>query len=149
MESGPKIGEPCSSRRHRVRRNDTSTDNTRSTTESFFTGLPSGVVPYVAILAVVSAYVHLSVAPMVSRFDPTQGILFVLAGLGFVAGIGVYLSRYWREFYLVAIVFALAQVAAFSGMGGRWSEMAIASKAAEGVFAIAAAYLYATAPAID
>jgi len=114
-----------------------------------FRGPPSGIVPYVAIVAALaSAYVHLSLAPTVLQFDRLQAILFVLAGVGFLAGIAVYLSRYWRrELYLVAIVFALAQIAAFFVLGGRLSDMAIVSKVSEGVFAVAAAYLYASTDA--
>lgn len=77
------------------------------------------------------------------QFDQTQAILFVLAGVGFLAGIAVYLSKFWRrEFYLVAIAFALAQIAAWAVMSGRVSEMAILSKGGEAVFSAAAAYLY-------
>lgn len=121
-----------------------STNNSTSGTRPLFTGLPSGIVPYVAILAaLVSTYVHLSLAPMVLGFDRTQGVLFVLAGVGFLCGIAVYFTRYWRrEFYLVGAAFALAQVAAFFVMGGPTNTMAVVSKTAEVVFAAAAAYLY-------
>jgi hypothetical protein len=86
---------------------------------------------------------------MVLQFNTVQGILFILAGLGFIGGIALYLTKYWRrELYLVAIVFALAQVAAFFVMGGRVNQMAIASKVAEVVFAAAAAYLYQTDTAV-
>lgn len=86
------------------------TNSSTSDARPLFTGLPSGIVPYIAILAaLVSTYIHLSMAPMIIQFDQAQGILFVLAGLGFIAGSGVYLTKYWRrEFYLVAVVFALA-----------------------------------------
>ncbi|WP_424000192.1 DUF7475 family protein [Haloarcula salina] len=121
-----------------------STTDSTADGQSLFTGLPTGVLPYVAIVAaLVSTYIHLSMAPMIMQFDQTQGILFVLAGLGFLAGIAVYLTRFWRrEFYLVAIGFSLAQVAAFFVMGGPLNDMAIASKLAEVVFALAAAALY-------
>jgi hypothetical protein len=120
--------------------------NTSTTTKSLFTGLPSGIVPYVAILgALASTSVHLSLAPMILQFNSTRGILFVLAGLGFIGGIAVYLTKYWRrEFYLVAIAFALAQIIAWAVMSGRVNDMAIISKGGEAVFAVAAAYLYWT-----
>lgn len=121
---------------------------TRSTAESqpLFTGLPSGIVPYVAILgALASTYAHLSLAPMIMEFDRMQGVLFILAGVGFIGGIAVYLSRYWRrEFYLVAIVFALAQIVAWVAMSGPANQMAMLSKGGEAVFAVAAGYLYLT-----
>jgi len=117
-----------------------------STTESrsLFTGSPSGIVPYIAIVgALVSTYVHLSMAPMIMQFDSTQGVLFVLAGLGFLGGIAIYLTRYWRrEFYLVAVVFALAQIVAWAVMGARINEMALLSKGGEAIFAVTAGYLY-------
>ncbi|RRJ33575.1 DUF7475 family protein [Halocatena pleomorpha] len=109
-----------------------------------FTGLPSGVAPYVAILAaLVSAGIHLWLTPVVIEFDTTQAILFVLAALGFIGGIGVFLTRYWRrEFYPAAILFSLAQIIAFFVMDGPLNNLAIASKTAEAVFIVAAAYLY-------
>lgn len=111
---------------------------------SVVTGLPSGIVPYVAILtALVSAGIHLWLTPVVIEFDTVQAILFVLAALGFIVGIGVFLTKYWRrEFYLIAIVFALAQILAFFVMGGPRNTLAITSKTAEFVFIVAAAYLY-------
>lgn len=121
-----------------------STNSSTTNARSVFTGLPSGIVPYVAILAALaSTYVHLSLAPMIMEFDQMQAVLFVLAGLGFIGGIAVYLTKYWRrEFYLVAIAFALAQIAAWVVMSGPANQMAIISKVSEGVFAVAAAYLY-------
>lgn len=111
---------------------------------SAFTGLPSGIVPYVAILAaLVSAGIHLWLTPVVIDFDTVQAILFVLAALGFIGGIGVFLTRYWRrEFYSVAVLFALAQILAFFVLEGPLSTLAIASKTAEAVFVVAATYLY-------
>lgn len=121
--------------------------NTASTTSgssSVFTGLPSGIVPYVAIVsALVSAGIHLKLTPVVLAFDKIQAVLFVLAAVGFIGGIAVYLTRYWqRVFYLVAILFALAQIIAFFVMDGPISTMSITSKTAEAVFVITAAYLY-------
>ncbi|AUV82256.1 hypothetical protein C2R22_11885 [Salinigranum rubrum] len=72
--------------------------------------MPSGVVPYVGILgALASTSVPLSLTPVVLQFTSTRGTPFVLAGLGFLGGIAAYLTKYWRrEFYLIAIPFALA-----------------------------------------
>ncbi len=106
--------------------------------------LPSNPVAYVAILAaLVTAAIHLLLAPRVMAFDQTQGLLFYLNGLGFVGGVVLFLSRYWRrEFYLVAVGYALATILAFFVMGGPVNLLAIVSKAAEAVVALAAAYLY-------
>jgi len=122
------------------------TDHSNASEKSLFRGVPSGIVPYIAILsALASTYVHLSMAPMILQFNSTQGILFILAGLGFIGGISLYLTRYWRrELYLVAIVFALAQIVAWVVISGRVTDMAIISKSGEAVFAVAAAYLYLT-----
>ncbi|MFC6765210.1 hypothetical protein ACFQE6_09430 [Natrinema soli] len=96
--------------------------------------------------ALVSAAVHFWLTPVVIEFDTIQAILFVLAGLGFVGGIVVYASRFWRrEFYLLAALFALAQIIAYFVMNGPLNTMAIVSKATEAVVVLAAGYLYMTA----
>ncbi|MFC6825019.1 DUF7475 family protein [Halopelagius fulvigenes] len=110
-------------------------------------GVPSGVVPYVMIAAaLVSAAIHLWLVPVVIAFDITQAILFVLAALGFVAGVVIYVTRYWRrEFYLLMGLLAVAQIVAYFVMGGPANTMAIVSKSAEAIVALAATYLYTTA----
>ena len=122
---------------------------TRNTTAGspLITGIPTGIVPYILIsAAVVSAAIHFWLTPVVIEFDTTQAMLFVLAGLGFVGGIVVYATRFWRrEFYLLAALFALAQILVFFVMGGPVNIMAIASKTAEAVVVLAAGYLYMTA----
>ncbi|RDI69941.1 DUF7475 family protein [Halopelagius longus] len=114
---------------------------------SLITGVPSGVVPYVMIAAaLVSAGIHLWLVPVVVAFDTTQAVLFVLAAVGFIAGVAVYVTRYWRrEFYVFMVLLALAQIVAYFVMGGPANAMAFVSKAAEAVVALAAAYLYTTA----
>lgn len=109
-----------------------------------FISFPRNAVAYVAVLAaLVSAAIHLLLAPRVMGFDQTQGILFYLNGLGFVGGVLLFVSRYWRrEFYLVAAGYALATVLAFFVMGGPVNQLSVASKVAEVVVAAAAAYLY-------
>ena len=95
--------------------------------------------------ALVSAAIHFWLTPVVIGFNTMQAVLFVLAGLGFVVGIGVYASRFWRrEFYLLAALFALAQIIAYFVMNGPASTMAIVSKAAEAIVVLAAGYLYTT-----
>lgn len=125
-------------------RNMSNTASATSGGSSLFTGLPSGIVPYIAIVAaLVSAGIHLWLTPVVIEFDTMQAVLFVLAALGFIGGIVVFMTRYWRRpFYIVAILFALAQIIAFFVLGGPTSQMAIASKTAEAVFVVTAAYLY-------
>lgn len=124
-----------------------STTSNTATDPPLVTGIPSGIIPYVMIAAaLVSAAIHLWLAPVVIAFNTMQAVLFVLASLGFVVGIGIYATRYWRrEFYLLVGLFALAQIIAYFVMSGPVNAMAIASKVAEAIVALAAAYLYTTA----
>lgn len=124
-----------------------STTRNTTTGSSLITGIPTGVVPYLLVgAALVSAAVHFWLTPVVIEFDTIQAMLFVLAGLGFVGGIIVYATRFWRrEFYLLAALFALAQIIAFFVMGGPVNTMAIVSKTAEAVVVLAAGYLDMTA----
>ncbi|WP_417582532.1 hypothetical protein [Natrinema soli] len=124
-----------------------STTSNTTTEPPLITGIPTGIVPYIMIgAALVSAAVHFWLTPVVIEFDTIQAILFVLAGLGFVGGIVVYASRFWRrEFYLLAALFALAQIIAYFVMNGPLNTMAIVSKATEAVVVLAAGYLYMTA----
>ncbi|WP_459194927.1 DUF7475 family protein [Halosimplex sp. J119] len=117
---------------------------------------PSHPVGYVAVIAaVVTAAFHLLLAPQFVEFDQTLGVLFVLNGVGFLGGIVLYLSRYWRrELYLVAAGYALVTFLAFFVYGGfegfasafyvmgelNWD--AVWSKAAEVVLFVVALYLY-------
>jgi hypothetical protein len=127
-----------------------------TTTGESVVDLPKGPLGYVAIvLAVVTGVIHLFLAPQVIGFSRTLAILFALNGLGFLGGIGIYLTRYWRrELYLVAALYALTTVLAlfvFQGFGvgafyqgGTLSPMAVIAKSAEVVLTIVAGYLYAT-----
>lgn len=105
---------------------------------------PTNPAAYVAILAaLVSAAIHLLLAPRVMGFNQTMGILFVLNALGFVGGIALYLTRYWRrELYPVAAGYAIVTIVAFFVLSGRLNAMSIAAKAAEAVFAATTIYLY-------
>lgn len=118
-----------------------------ATDPPLITGIPTGIVPYVMIAAaLVSAAIHLWLTPVVIEFDTVQAVLFVLASLGFIGGIVVYATRYWRrEFYILMSLFALAQIIAYFVMGGPVNAMAIASKVAEAIVVLAAGYLYTTA----
>jgi uncharacterized membrane protein YagU involved in acid resistance len=106
--------------------------------------LPSHPVGYLAVLAaLVSAGIHLLLAPRVVGFSQTLAVLFVLNGLGFLGGIAIYLTRYWRrELYLVAALYGVVTIVAFFVMSGQFNAMSVTSKVAEGVFVVAVAYLY-------
>jgi hypothetical protein len=85
----------------------------------------------------------------------TLGVLFVLNGLGFLGGIAVYVSRYWRrELYLVAAGYAaVTTLALFAFQGfsldvfrtrnGSLNPMAVDAKAAEAVLVVRSISLYA------
>lgn len=110
--------------------------------------LPDNVVAYVAVLgALVSAGVHLFLAPTVIGFNQTTGILFYLNGVGWLGGIALLFSRFWRrELYLVAAGYAAVTVVAFFALGGRVGAVSVVSKVAEVVVAVAALYLYTAEP---
>lgn len=110
--------------------------------------LPANPIAYVAVLAaLVTGAIHLFLAPQVVGFDPTTALLFALNGLGFLGGLLLFVSRYWRrELYLVAAVYALVTVVAFVVMSGPLNPLSIASKAAEIVLVLASLYLYRATP---
>ena len=107
---------------------------------------PSSPVAYIAVLAaLVSAGIHLFLAPQVIGFSRTTGILFYLNGAGYLGGIALFFTRYWRrELYLVAGAYALATFVAFFAFGGQVNPLSIASKVAEVILAAAAIGLYRT-----
>ncbi|MFD1586779.1 hypothetical protein ACFR9U_07280 [Halorientalis brevis] len=121
--------------------------------------MPSSALGYVAVLAaLVTGVLHLALAPRVMGFSQTMGILFVLNGLGFLGGLLVYLTRYWRRpLYLVAAVYSVATILAlfvFQGfsveafyMQGSINPMAVITKVAELVLAVVAVVLYGNADA--
>jgi hypothetical protein len=127
-----------------------------TTTSDSLVQLPKNPIGYVAIvLALVTAVIHLLLAPRVIGFSQTLAILFALNGLGFLGGIVLYLTRFWqRELYLVAAGYSLVTVLAlfvFQGFGvdafymqGQLNPMAVGSKAAEVLLAVVAGYLYTT-----
>lgn len=116
--------------------------------------VPSHPLGYIAVIAaIVTAVVHLSLGQRVMGFNQTLGTLFVLNGLGFLGGIGLYLSRYWRrELYLVAAGYAVVTILAFLSLQGfspdafytrgSLNPIAVVAKAAELVFAVVVVYLY-------
>jgi hypothetical protein len=130
---------------------------TTASGEGSIVSLPGTPIGYVAILlAIVTAAIHLLLAPRVLGFSRTLAILFALNGLGFLGGVAVYLTRYWRrELYLVAALYSIVTVVAFFAFqgfgvdafyrGGQLNVMAAASKAVELLLAVVAGYLYANA----
>ncbi|WP_136689272.1 DUF7475 family protein [Halorhabdus amylolytica] len=117
--------------------------------------LPSHPVGYVAIgSALLTGVIHLFLGQNVFAFSQTMGALFVLNGLGFLGGVGLYLSHYWRqELYIVAAGYALITVLAFFLLRGfsldafyvrgALDSIAVVSKVAEGVLAVAVLSLFA------
>lgn len=116
--------------------------------------LPEHPIGYLLILlAVITGLIHLTLAMAVINFSQTMGILFGLNGLGYLGGIAVYVSRFWRkEFYIVAALYALATIGAFfyfQGFGidafysqGTLNTMAVVAKLVEAFIVIDAAYLF-------
>lgn len=124
---------------------------TATSTES---RLPAHPVGYVAIIAAgITGVLHLVLATQVIQFNQMIAGLFVLNGLGFIGGIGVYLSGFWRrELYLVAAGYALVTVFAlfvFQGFSvdafyrqGSLNPVAVVSKGVEVLLAASAMFLY-------
>ncbi|KYH24101.1 hypothetical protein HAPAU_37440 [Halalkalicoccus paucihalophilus] len=124
--------------------------------ESLFS-LPSHPVGYIAVIAaVITGVIHLILGPSVIGFSQTLGILFILNGIGFLGGVALYFSRYWRrELYLAAAGYALVTFLAFffyGGFGGFLSAFymmgslnwnAVGAKVAELILLVSVLYLYA------
>ncbi|MFB6123447.1 MAG: hypothetical protein ABEJ78_08315 [Haloferacaceae archaeon] len=124
--------------------------------------LPQNPLGYVAIvLALVTGVIHLLLAPRVVNFSQTLAILFALNGVGFLGGLLVYLTRFWRrELYLVAAVYSLLTLVAFFVWppggeiefvaafyrGSELNVMAVVAKAVEALLAVCTAYLYVSEP---
>ncbi|MCG1004941.1 MULTISPECIES: hypothetical protein [Halobacterium] len=118
--------------------------------------IPSHPAEYIAVVAaVITAVIHLRLGPRFIEFSQTLGFLFILNGLGFLGGILVYVTRYWRrKFYLVAAGYAITTLLAFFFYGGfegllpafqmrgslNWN--AVWAKAAEVILSVSALYLY-------
>lgn len=133
------------------------TESTATREREPLVSLPSHPVGYVAVIAaLITGVVHLMLGPEFMAFSQTLGILFILNGLGFLGGVVLYFSRYWRrEFYLVAAGYALVTILAFFFYGGfegflsafymmgslNWS--AVGAKIAEVSLIVCALYLYA------
>lgn len=120
--------------------------------------LPRNPLGYlVVVLALVTGVIHLLLSPRVVGFSQPLGILFALNGIGFLGGLFLYLTRFWRaELYLVASLYSLATLVAFFVWppgseieflsafyrGPDLNVMAVVAKAAETLLAVCTAYLY-------
>ena len=132
--------------------------NTAATAQSGGIQWPDNTLGYVAIIAaIVTGVLHLLAVTRAIQFSQTLAILFALNGLGFLGGIGVYLTRYWRRsLFLVAAAYSVVTILAlfaFQGwsieafyMGGSLNPIAVISKVAEAVLVIAALALYGQSP---
>jgi len=128
---------------------------TSNTTASTVTK-PGNSVGYIAILmALITGVLHLVAATNAIQFSQILGILFVLNGLGFLAGAALYLTKYWRrELFVVAALYSIVTILALfpvQGWGieafymqGNINPLAVITKAAEAVLAVCAIYLYAS-----
>jgi hypothetical protein len=120
-----------------------------STANDSVLNLPSNPIGYIVIFAaLVTAAVHIMLAPQVMDFSQMMGVLFYLNGLGFLGGVLLYLTRYWRrELFLVAVGYAVITLVAFLVLQDSINQKAVISKTAEVVVATGAAYLYGASTA--
>lgn len=110
---------------------------------------------YVAIIAaLITGVLHLVAATNAIEFSEVLAALFVLNGLGFLGGLILYLTVYWRRWlFLVAAIYSIVTILALfpvQGWGleafymeGNLNPLAVITKAAEAVLAVCALYLYA------
>ena len=117
---------------------------------------PEDSVGYLAVLAgLTTGILHLYLIPgAFEAAGTTGGVLFILNGVGFVGGTGLYLSKYWRkELFVLAAIYALASIVAMFMVHG-WTidsllyrngsiaQWAITSKSAESILIGCSLYLY-------
>lgn len=106
------------------------------------------------VLAATAGVVHLALVPNVLGISPVLAVLFALNGLGYVAGIALYLSRYWLpELYVLAALYAVVTILAFFAFNdwalvsafyvqGTLNPLAVLSKVAEALLAVSTLWLY-------
>ncbi|MFA9418428.1 hypothetical protein [Natrinema sp. HArc-T2] len=129
------------------------TTSTTGTASTF--NRPNNSVGYIAIvMALITGVLHLVASTNAIQFSQVLGILFVLNGLGFLAGAVLYLTKYWKkELFLVAALYSLVTILALFAvqgwgveafyMQGSINPFAVITKAAEAVLVVCAIYLYA------
>ena len=117
---------------------------------------PAHQLGYIAIFAtILTAGIHLWLGPRGMGFSQMLGTLFILNGLGYLGGLVLYLSRYWRRsLYLIAATYAVLTIFAFFGFQGlsfeafysrgSLNQLAVIAKFAELVLAVSAVYLYSS-----
>jgi len=104
-------------------------------------------------MALITGVLHLIASTNAVQMSLLLGVLFVLNGLGFVGGIALYVTRFWRRWlFLVAALYAVVTILALFPvqgwgveafyMGGSLNPIAVITKAAEAVLALCAMYLY-------
>lgn len=118
---------------------------------------PSDPIGYVAVLmALITGVLHLIASTNAVQMSFVLGVLFVLNGLGFLGGVVLYFTRYWRPWlFLVAAAYSIVTILALFPvqgwgveafyMGSNLNPIAVITKAAEAVLAVCALYLYAGA----
>ena len=105
-------------------------------------------------MVLITGVLHLVAATNAIQFSQVLGILFVLNGLRFLGGPGVYLTTYWRkELFVVAALYSLVTILALFPVQGWGVEAfymqessnppAVITKAAKAVLVVCTAYLYA------
>jgi len=68
---------------------------------------------------------------------------FVLAGVGFLVGVVVFFTRYWRPwFYLVAALYAAVQVVLWLASGMRFFQLGFVDKVFQAALVLVVLYLY-------
>lgn len=97
----------------------------------------SGLQWLAVVLALATAVVHI-------YLGATRGITpFLAVGVGFVAGVLVFLTRYWRRsFYLVAALFTVAQVVLWVTGGMRLFEIGVVDKVIQVALVVVVLVLY-------
>lgn len=116
---------------------------------------PANPIGYVAIvMAIITGVLHLIASTNAVEMSLLLGVLFILNGLGFIGGLIIYLTRFWRRWlFLVAALYALITILALfpvQGWGveafymeGNLNPIAVITKAAEAVLVVCSLYLYA------
>lgn len=115
---------------------------------------PSNPVGYVAVLlALITGLIHLVATTRAIEMSVVLAVLFVLNGLGFLGGVALYFTRFWRRsLFLVAAVYSLVTILAlfpFRGWGieafymdGAINPIVVITKVAEAFLVVVSVYLY-------
>ncbi len=101
-------------------------------------------VGWIAVVtALISGVIHLYLAPNVINFSQTMGILFYIAGAGYLIGIAWFLTNYWNRYlYVVAAVLTAVQIVMWVNSGMNNMTFGAPDKIAQIIFIGAALYLF-------